>query len=109
VSEPFVFFAKQADIAPGRMLGREIDGVPVLVANVDGVFLAVKDVCPHQGTPLHDGSIKDGAVWCRKHSWPFDLRTGCYLRIPQIKVKCYEVKVEGDDVLVKVYKDMMYA
>jgi nitrite reductase/ring-hydroxylating ferredoxin subunit len=109
MSDDFVFFAKQADIPPGRMLGREIDGVPVLVANLSGDFVAVKDVCPHQGTPLHDGSIHNGAVVCRKHAWPFDLRTGCYLRIPQIKIKCYEVKVEGEDVLVKVYKETMYA
>ncbi len=110
MSEPdFVFFAKVADIAPGKLLGREIDGVPVVVANDGGVFLAMKDVCPHQGTPLHDGSIHNGAVVCRKHAWPFDLRTGCYLRIPQIKVKCYEVKVAGDDVMVKVFKETMFA
>ncbi len=111
-SEPepaFTLFCKASDLAPGRLLGREIDGVPVLVANVNGTFYALKDVCPHQGTPLHDGSIQSGAIVCRKHAWPFDPKTGCYLRIPQLKTKVYEVKLEGDEVWVKVYKDTMFA
>ena len=98
----FVFFAKAAEIPPGRMLGKEIGEALVLVANVDGTFYSIKDVCTHQFARLSQGSLRGCVVTCPKHAWRYDLRKGEYLSNPRLHVKCYEVKVEGEDILVKI-------
>lgn len=48
----------------------------VAVFNVDGELFACKNLCPHQGDPLHCGPVEDGAVMCTGHDWKFDLATG---------------------------------
>jgi nitrite reductase/ring-hydroxylating ferredoxin subunit len=48
----------------------------VAVFNVDGELFACKNLCPHQGDPLHCGPVENGAVMCTGHDWTFDLKTG---------------------------------
>jgi nitrite reductase/ring-hydroxylating ferredoxin subunit len=61
----------------GEMLGVIVDGVPVLLANVDGTLVAYRDACAHHGAPLSDGALRGPVVTCRAHGWSFDLRSGC--------------------------------
>lgn len=98
----FVPAAKLSELPPGRMKGVEVNGTPVLIANVGGTVYAIKDQCIHQHVRLSDGSLRDCIVTCRKHAWAFDLRTGEYLVSPQLKVKRYDVEVEGDEIRVHV-------
>lgn len=60
------------------------------------------DVCPHRGGPLGQGIIEDGKIICPWHAWAFDVKTGIAVHTPNAKVEVYDVKIEGDDVLVKV-------
>jgi nitrite reductase/ring-hydroxylating ferredoxin subunit len=55
------------------------------IVRTQSEYVALKNICPHQGAPLHDGAVVDiedmGIVWgqaivCAKHGWSFDLRTG---------------------------------
>src|SRR5260221_1226301 len=48
----FVVVASTADIPPGRMKCVAIDGMRVLVANVEGAFYAIGDMCGHRRAPL---------------------------------------------------------
>ena len=98
----FVAVAKLSELPPGRMKGVEVGTTPVLVANVDGTVYAVKDICTHQFALLSKGSLRGCIVTCPKHAWQYDLRTGEYLANPKLRVKSYEVKIQGDDVLVCV-------
>ena len=51
------------------------------LTNIDGEFTAMDNRCPHQGGPLGEGSIEqgaDGQCWlrCPWHGWDFDPKTG---------------------------------
>lgn len=61
-------------VGAGKMvrLGKREIGV----FNVDGTLFACKNLCPHQGDPLHCGPVENGAVMCTGHDWKFDLTTG---------------------------------
>lgn len=51
---------------------------------------------------MYDGFIEDGCVVCPSHGWEFNLETGIIpggLR----GINSYEVKIEDDDVYVKVF------
>lgn len=74
----------------------------VCVANADGAISAMDNVCPHRGGPLGQGIVEDGKLICPWHAWAFDVKTGIAVYTANAKVDVYEIKVEGDDVLIKL-------
>ena len=42
----------------------DVDGVPIVVANVEGTLLAYRDSCAGCGGALHEGALDDGALGC---------------------------------------------
>ena len=38
--------------------------------------MAFGAVCPHQEQSLEEGLIEDGIIFCPRHQFAFDLRTG---------------------------------
>jgi len=71
-----------ADALPaGRVMTVTAGTHSMALTNIDGVFTAMDNRCPHQGGPLGEGSIeigKDGQCWlrCPWHGWDFDPQTG---------------------------------
>lgn len=51
-----------------------------LVRLEDGVF-GFDDRCPHRGGSLARGSVCDAVITCAFHTWQFDVRTGCLVRL----------------------------
>jgi 3-phenylpropionate/trans-cinnamate dioxygenase ferredoxin subunit len=99
----FVPVAKVADVPdPGKELV-EVGDHLIALFHVDGKFYAIDDVCTHDGGPLAHGTLEDHTIACPRHGAKFDIRTGAALTMPATKpTASYEVKVEGDVVLVKV-------
>jgi nitrite reductase/ring-hydroxylating ferredoxin subunit len=99
----FVHAAKIAEIAPGTIRELEVAGKTIALANVAGIFHAIDGVCLHQGGPLGDGELEGAVVTCPWHAWQFDLTSGKIVQDPSAPgLACYEVRVEGDEVLVNV-------
>lgn len=98
----FVRICGKSDL-PTRGKAKEFvaDGSELCVANVDGSILATSNVCPHRQGPLGQGLVEHGKIICPWHGWAFDLKSGCSVHSPQAKVEVFEVKVEGEDVLVR--------
>ena len=71
------------------------------LANLNGEISAMDNVCPHRGGPLGQGIIENGKIICPWHAWAFDAKTGI-AEHTDARVDVYEVKIEGDDVLVKL-------
>jgi 3-phenylpropionate/trans-cinnamate dioxygenase ferredoxin component len=93
--------AKRTDIPPGTAKRVEVDGVEVLLCNVDGELYAVEDVCTHDGGPLDQGVLEDSIIECPRHGATFDVRTGAALTLPAIEpLPTYRVRVDGDDVFI---------
>ena len=84
-----------------------IDDVDVALFKVENEVFAVSNMCLHQKAAIiYDGFVEDGFVTCPAHGWQFELKTG---RVPSgIKgLDKYEVKIENDDVYVKVFKKIL--
>ena len=87
---------------PGRTLV-EIDDRLVVLVHVGGEFFAIDDVCTHDGGPLGEGKLDDHTIACPRHGAKFDVRDGRALTMPATKpTVAHQVKVVGDDVLVKL-------
>jgi 3-phenylpropionate/trans-cinnamate dioxygenase ferredoxin subunit len=83
-----------SDIAAGDYASVEIDGTFVAVYNIDGEFLAIDDVCTHDGGGLAGGQIDDHQVICPRHGARFCLRTGRALTPPAYEaVRSYATRI----------------
>lgn len=95
--------AKLSDVPPGTTKKVDVDGIEVLLCNVDGALYAVEDVCTHDGGPLDQGELQDAKIMCPRHGALFDVTTGAALTLPAvIPLPTYTVHLEGDDVFVEV-------
>jgi 3-phenylpropionate/trans-cinnamate dioxygenase ferredoxin subunit len=93
--------AAAATIAPGDYASAEIDGSFVAVFNVDGEFLAIDDLCTHDGGGLAGGAVEGDQVICPRHGARFCLRTGRALTPPAYEaVRRYVTRV--NDGMVEV-------
>jgi metal-sulfur cluster biosynthetic enzyme/nitrite reductase/ring-hydroxylating ferredoxin subunit len=87
---------------PGRLLV-EVDDRIVALFRVGDDFFCIDDVCTHDGGPLSEGRLEDHTIACPRHGAKFDIRTGKALTMPAtVDTAAYEVKVEGDDILVRL-------
>ena len=94
--------ASLSELSFGEMKMVTVDEEDILLANVDGTIHAVSDLCSHADASLSDGYIEEGEVECPLHGSRFNLTTGEALNLPADEpLKVYEIKVEGDDILVR--------
>lgn len=84
----------------GRVI--EVEGKEIALFRSDGSVYAIDNLCLHEGGPLGHGPVKDGIVTCPWHLWRFDVRTGAMVEASSMKVDCFAVKVEGEDVYLDV-------
>ena len=91
------------DVAKNTMKSFDIEGEPILVANVNGKYYSIADTCSHAMAYLSEGELlEDCRVQCPDHAAIFDLRTGEALALPAVSpVEAYNVIVEGDDIFVE--------
>lgn len=68
----------------------------------EGRPYAVDNRCPHLGFPLARGTVRDGILTCHWHHWRFDLTTGGCFTAGGEDVPVYPVRVEGDEVFVRI-------
>jgi 3-phenylpropionate/trans-cinnamate dioxygenase ferredoxin component len=99
-------FVKVATVSgvpdPGRVIV-EVDDRVVVLFHVGGKFYCLDDVCTHDGGPLGEGPLDGHQVACPRHGARFDIRTGQALTMPATQdTVVHEVKVEGNDVLVRL-------
>jgi 3-phenylpropionate/trans-cinnamate dioxygenase ferredoxin subunit len=98
----WVRVASVDECLPGKLLGVEVNGVPVVLANVEGAFYALLDRCTHQDYPLSDGQLDGTRLECMYHGARFDVRTGRAVQLPAIRpVKVFQVDVRDGDVYVR--------
>jgi nitrite reductase/ring-hydroxylating ferredoxin subunit len=89
-------------LAPGAMTWVVVDRERVLLANVDGMFYALRDACGHRQAPLSKGTLDGYVIECPLHFATFDVRTGKLLSGPVADdVPTYAVQVKDDTVYVK--------
>ena len=98
----FIKVANTSDLKPGENKVVDVNGSQVALFNVDGEFFAINNTCPHRGGHLGEGFLEGETVTCPLHGWRFNVKSGNHEFMPNVKVSCYQVKVEGNDVLVSL-------
>jgi nitrite reductase/ring-hydroxylating ferredoxin subunit len=98
------------DIPPGARKIVQVENRSIGVFNVNGIYYAIRNNCPHQGAPLCQGRLtglamhsmpgeyqygREGEIIsCPWHGWEFDLTNGKSIYDPhKCLVKTYEVVV----------------
>ena len=101
----FVSIGKLSDFRDGegkmvRPVAGRLRGKPLAIFNESGIVYALNYVCPHSAGPISEGTIKDGVVTCPFHFWTYHADTGLPAAAHGHFIAVYEVKVEGDEVLL---------
>jgi len=99
----FTLVAKISDIIPGTCSLVEVNNDRILLSNINGKLHAIGELCPHADGPLSEGTLEGDQIKCPWHASFFDVKTGKVTEGPSIEsVPVYEVKIDGDDIFVKV-------
>ena len=90
-------------VPPFGLTKFDAGGHEIAVANVDGTFYALSDICTHRRCSLSKGELDGTALECICHGSRFDVSTGDVLRGPAKRsVQVYAVRVQGDALVVDV-------
>lgn len=102
----FIRVASTSEIPdPGKLLVEADDRLVVLV-HLEGKFYCIDDVCTHDGGPLGEGPLEGPHLICPRHGAKFDVRDGKAVTFPAtVPTLSHEVKVEGDEIFVKLNED----
>ena len=95
------------DFAEGLVRVFAVDGVDVAIVNHEGRFYGFSGRCPHAGYLLNYTRVRPGdMILCSSHIAWFELKTGKVVSGPTDQdLEVYEVRVEGEDVLVSTEKN----
>ena len=110
--------AQVEEVPPGTHRLVEIEGRSIGLYNVNGEFVAVQNVCPHEHAPVCRGRVtgttlpsspgkfrwgRDGEILaCPWHGWEFDLLSGNALADPNKRLRTFQVQVKDATVHVTV-------
>jgi nitrite reductase/ring-hydroxylating ferredoxin subunit len=90
------------ELPPGALKAARVDGIALVLSNVEGEIYALEDNCSHQHFPLSRGELLDHELTCDWHGACFDVRTGEALTLPAVlPVRTFEVQLRGNDILVR--------
>ena len=98
-----VKIASTRDLPSGKMMGIENSGKAVLLANVNGKYYAIGDICTHAGCKLSEGTLNGEKVRCSCHGSTFDVRTGKVLKGPANAPEALiNLRIDGDQILMSI-------
>lgn len=90
--------AELADFGDRDRLEVIVDDTPAILIRLDQSYYVIEDLCTHDGQPLTEGEIAEGAIECPRHGARFDIRTGKALCMPAteaIRVFATELREDG--------------
>lgn len=98
---PYQAIAKLDELSPGQMKKIEVGGKKLLLANAEGDFYVVDEMCSHEDYSLYLGCIQGRKIKCSLHGSFFDLETGKALVDPADEpIKIYPVKLADGQIWV---------
>ncbi len=102
----FVKVAEVNDLPPGEMMVVQPGGEQILLVNVGGNVYACDDICSHAFASLSEGDLSGEEVECPLHGSAFNVTTGEALTPPAFdSIKTYQIRVEGEDILLGPAKE----
>ena len=100
----WVRVAARADVAENTAKAVRVGDKEIALYHLPGgEFRATDNICTHEYAQLTDGWLEDGCIECPLHAARFDIRSGKALCAPaDVDLAVFEVRAEGDDLLIKV-------
>ncbi len=98
----FLKVATLAEVPAGKAKTADVKGDPIALYNVGGKVYATANTCPHRGGPLGEGDLDGTIITCPWHSFQYDVTTGKCLTNAALSIACHPVRVDGEDILVRV-------
>ncbi|HZV80544.1 MAG TPA: Rieske (2Fe-2S) protein [Geobacteraceae bacterium] len=95
-----IFAAKVSEVPNFGKKAVTVNGQELLLVNIKGQIFACENECPHQGSPLQAGIVKDGHLSCPRHGYRFDLKTGACMDHPEFTLKVFPLQLQGDEIMV---------
>jgi nitrite reductase/ring-hydroxylating ferredoxin subunit len=96
----FVDVVDAEDVPPGALVGVEVEGCDIAVANADGQFVAFNDLCLRCGFSLASGALFGARLICRSCGWQYDARCGSLFGLPALKLELLPVLVHDGHVAI---------
>ncbi len=91
------------ELTLGKKIKFEINGVKIMIANINGEAYAVQRSCSHAESDLTEGSLEGCVIECARHGAMFDVRDGKVLSLPATQpLKTYPTKIENGMVFVDI-------
>ncbi|MER3424397.1 MAG: (2Fe-2S)-binding protein [Nitrospiraceae bacterium] len=104
----WVEVARLDDLWEGESIDIEVDGEHILLVHLPGGSIrAYQGICPHQEYLLIDSDFdwEQGILTCGGHHWQFRLSDGQGVNPSNCQLFSYDVKVDGDRILLAVPQD----
>jgi nitrite reductase (NADH) small subunit len=99
---PRVRVGSTTDVPAGEGRVVEAGGRTLALFNVEGSFYALDNTCSHRGGPLGEGELDGTVVTCPWHAWRWDVTSGANMNNPAVKMACFPVSVDGEQVWVEL-------
>ena len=91
------------ELQPGDKRAITVDNASILVANVDGKFYAVSNICTHEYAELVNGFLSEDTITCPLHLSRFRLGNGEAVNPPARQpLKTFKVIIQENRVCVEV-------
>ncbi|HIN17657.1 MAG TPA: non-heme iron oxygenase ferredoxin subunit [Gammaproteobacteria bacterium] len=89
------------NLKPGSMKRIELNGLCILIANLNGALYAVQDTCTHEDASLSQGALEGDCVRCPLHGSRFCLTDGRAIDDPaEIDLAVYSVFIRDGRIFV---------
>ena len=79
-----------------------VNGRHVALFRLGDEFHAIDNLCLHKAGPLCEGQIENEVVTCPWHGWSYEIKTGTLVQDPRVGVSRHEVRVDNDQVSVRL-------
>lgn len=104
------YFASVNELKQRSKISKIINNRPIFLAYTQKGFFAIRDKCPHMGSPISSGTLIDGIITCKHHGLPISVETGevtdqlkaDFLRLDEYSrnVTTYKVIVKNDSIYI---------
>ena len=90
------------ELAEGEARMVQVADKLIAIFRHEGQYFAIDDTCPHMGDSLSQGYVEKGIVTCPWHAWRFCVHDGKWADNPRLSVDTFDVRVEGDQIQVRI-------
>ena len=96
---PWIDAGPAKNVPPG---GRKLVFIPggetVLLLNVEGLFYALENSCPHAGASMASGPCQGHEITCPAHGLKFNVTNGRCTASPSLQIPMYAVREQDGHV-----------